>query len=555
MKNKSLGKKEELLIKILLFFIVFTLWQKIVVNPLVNRAKGNKGIVDFTKVDVSEKDMQKSENVGEDVVLENDFLKLTINTQGLLLNNLELKKFQKSIRDKSFVRLLDDDEKNYYYIKNSWISPDNSTNTPNGDALWNFDKKAFAKDNTRLVFNYKNEQGVVFIATFSFDEKYLLTIGQSIKNNSDKSVRLRPVLEIIKHDIFNRSEGSAYNGGIGVFDKKEVKEIKTKKLKKNSVEYEKFKWSGFTNKYWLIAVINKDDGDGKINFLKNDKDLKMQYTSKDSLVLLPNAEENRETMLFLGAKDRDVLQEYEDKNGFTLFTRSVDYGLFFFLTKPMSLLLNALYMLMGDFGLSILLFTIIIKLILYPSVKKTTVSTSKLKSLQPKLNEIQQRYKDDKMAMQREIIKLYKTQGVNPMGSLMPLFVQIPIFFSLYKVLSISLEMRQANFLSFIGDLSVEDPSNIFNLCGLLPFTPSFRIALLPFLMAFTMFLQQKVIGLGQKDAKQSEEMQVATNVNKWMPLVLLFVFSKLPSGLLLYWTWNNIITIIQQVYIEKKYC
>jgi YidC/Oxa1 family membrane protein insertase len=554
MENKSLEKRSGFFIKALLFFVVFVLWQKIVINPIVERKnKGKKGVVDFTKIEVEEKEsVAISDTEGVDTVLENDFLRLTINTKGLKLDNLELKKFQKSVDDRSYVKLLNNEDKKYHYIKNSWVTPDRTIDVPDERTLWEFDRVSSEHDDKKLVFSYKNKQNVIFTITFSLDEKYLLTIKQDIKNNANKNINLRPILEIIKFDYIDRENGSIYSGGIGVFDKNDVKEIKSKKLKNNSIEYDTFKWSGFTNKYWLAALIGNDKNDGKVNFLKDGNDLKMQYIGKNDVVLIQNAEESRENTIFLGPKDKNVLYEYEKENGFVLFTRSIDYGLFFFLTKPMYIMLNVLYFAVKDFGLSIFIFTILIKLILYPSTKKTTLSTLKMNKLQPKIEEIRSKYSDDKVKMQKELIKLYKVNEINPLGTFSALFVQIPVSFSLYKVLSISLDMRQANFFSFIKDLSVQDPSNIFNLCGLLPFSPSIRIGLLPFLMSFTMFLQQKIMTLSQDKTKQTEEMQIATNTSKWMPLILLFVFANLPSGLLLYWTWNNIIAIAQQIYIER---
>ncbi|MDR2760407.1 MAG: membrane protein insertase YidC [Rickettsiales bacterium] len=553
MKIKNPEKRKELLIKILAFSIIFVVWQRVVVKPIADRMREkNNGIVDFTKDSGEETaEAEEVEDLGKNFTLENDFLKLTVNSRGLKLDDLELKKYRRSTDDDGFVKLLNSEKKNYYYIKTSWLSSDRSIELPSENTPWKFDEMASGSD--KLIFTFVNGQKITFTVTLFFDDKYLLTIQQSVQNNSLKSASLRPVVEIIKFDNADRGDAGIYNGGIGVFDKNEAKEIKTAKLKNRSAKYDKFRWAGFTSKYWLTAIVNKNLDDGKINFLKTGRDLRAQHTVKNNIIASSGDRAEYQVEIFLGAKDRNILWEYETKNGFLLFHRSVDYGLFSFITKPMSALLNFLFSLGGDFGLAVILLTLIVKIVLYPSTKKTAISMFKMKLAQPKIKEIQQKYKDDKPTMQRELLKTYKTYGINPLGSLTPFFIQIPIFLSLYKVLNISLEMRQANFFFFARDLSAADPSNIFNLCGLLPFNPPIRIGVLPFLMALTTFLQQKF--LGEHDQGQNDEMKTALSISKWMPLLLLFMFYGLPSGLLLYWVLNNIITIVQQIYIEKKYC
>ena len=551
---KNINPQKNLIFKIILFIVFFFIWQSLVVAPLRRKLnKKNDTTKDFTQIETELLQQEAEQIVGKDIVLENDYLKIILNTKGLVLDNVLLKKYTQSIDDKTNIRLLNNQTNEKYYITSSWLNISNAGDVPNQSTIWTLNKEL--STNNKLVFEYTNNNNVKFVNTLFLDNKYLLNVEQEVVNGSDTIIKTQPIFEITKNNIFKRTETNVFNGGIGYFNTGKVEEIKPKKLKKGNVEFDSFNWAGFTSKYWQVNLINKDNINSKINFLEKDGLLKMQYTTSSYFGIRPNDKKSHDVQIFLGVKNREILNEYKKLNSLKLFDRSIDYGMLFLITKPLSLMLNALNKIIGNFGFSIIIFTILVKLALYPMVKKSTVSMMKMKKIQPQMIELQKKYGNDKVAFQKAVMKLYSESKVNPMSGILPLFIQIPVFFALYKVLSISLEMRQAPFIWFLRDLSVADPTNIINLFGLLPIkNPVLHIGILPVLMAVTMIIQQKVMELSQKGETKTESMEAASNASKFMPWIFLFIFAGFPSGLLLYWILSNIISIIQQLYIEYKY-
>lgn len=539
---KKINPEKNLFYKVAIFIIFFMLWLKIV-NVFTNKVKNqNNSIKDYTKIEKK----TETKRIGENIILENDYLKITLNTQGLILNDVLLKQYTKSLKDKDNIKLL---EKDKYFITNDWLAIDNISSVPDKHTVWNFDKESYIKNKNKLIFNYKNEENIEFVIVFYLDDKYVLNIQQEIINNSANTISIKPAIEIHKENVVDKKNVGVFDGGIGYFSNK-VEEIKPKSLVNSNIEFPKFNWAGFTNKYWITALINTHSG--KINFLKKDNLLNMQFITNEDIEVINNSKVTLNFKLFLGAKERDILNEYESKENLLLFDRAIDYGFFHILTKPLSLLLQFINKIVKNFGFSIIIFTILIKMILYPITKKSSITVAKMKKIQPKLLELQKKYATDKMALQQQILKLYKDYDLNPAGGFLTMLIQIPLFIALYKVLNISLEMRQAPFIWFIKDLSANDPTNIFNLFGLLPFSTKFMLGILPCLMALSMFIQQKMNDKNQNDNNLSEEMKITTDMFKYMPLIFLFMFRNFPSGLLIYWILNNFITILQQLYIDK---
>ena len=366
---------------------------------------------------------------------------------------------------------------------------------------------------------------------------------------------MKPVWQITKIQDSSNTDLTGFNGGVGVFNNK-LEEIKNKKVKNKNIEFEKFDWAGLTSKYWLTAIINEDKTNGTVNYVGKNNRVKLQYTTKNNLIIAKNSFAGTKNKIFIGAKDLDILKEYRDNDGVALFDRSIDFGLFYILSKPLNSILNFFNKVTNNFGLAIILLTVIIKILLYPTIRNSFVSMAKMKKVQPELKRLQEKYKDDRVALQQEVVKLYKKYELNPLSSIIPIFVQIPVFFSLYKVISVSLKMRQAPFFGYIKDLSIADQTTIFNLFGLLNYNVSYKIGLLPCIMALTMYIQQKVTEnmSGDGKVKMDKDAETANKMGKYLPLLFLFMFSGFPAGLLLYWTFNNIITLLQQLYISKKY-
>lgn len=528
---------------VFLFLIFFILSDFLIIRPIKNRAEREQKIKNTQEeINMARSIQSKNDIVGEDIYIENDYLKLKINTKGLSINDVELKKYKESVNSNKNIKILKDTIDEFNKVNVGWLSYTKNLIIPDNDSVWTHKKI----DNID-IFSFDNKEGVVFKIILSLDDKYMLNIDQVIENNSNSRIFIRPFWQMERYSA--KEDLTAFNGGIGYFNGK-LEEIKTKKLDKKNMEFNSFSWGGLTNKYWLTAIIN-NDSNGKINFFKDNAVVKVQYITKNNLIILENSSVKTQNKIFIGAKDIEILKEYKDNQNIPMFDRSIDFGLFYIISKPMNSLLNFLNEITHNFGLAIILLTIIVKMILYPTTKKSLISAAKMKKAQPELKRMQNLYKNDKVKLQQEILKLYKKYDFNPLSGILPLFIQIPIFFSLYKVISVSLYMRQAPFFGYLKDLSTGDPTTIFNLFGLLPFDVSFKIGLLPCLMAVTMFIQQK---LTENNANLSEDMKSANSVVKYMPIMFLFMFSGFPSGLLLYWVSNNIITILQQLYINKKY-
>ena len=312
-------------------------------------------------------------------------------------------------------------------------------------------------------------------------------------------------------------------------------------------------WAGITNKYWLSALVPDSKFASKTNFIASNApsdeiahDLyNVNYISEE-IKIAPGSNASSTNYLFAGAKEEKLLEQYAKEKSFVLFDRSIDFGIFYFITKPLFWLISYFYSLIGNFGLAIILVTLTIKLLMYPLARKSFASMARMKEIQPKMEQIKQKCGDDKVKFNQEVMALYKKENVSPAAGCLPLLIQIPVFFSLYKVIFISIEMRHAPFYGWIKDLSAADPTSIWNLFGLLPFAPMgmLDIGLWPLIMGLTMFVQQKM-GPVPTD-------QVQASVMKFMPLVLVLMLYSLPSGLMIYWSFSNILTILQQQMINR---
>lgn len=547
MKNISPAKKGETTKTIIMFIIFFLISEFIIVRPLRNKMESKQR--EAKEIEQMELEEQKN-NVdngiaGENIIIENEYLKLNINTKGLRLNDVVLKKYKNNVNFDEKVKILN----NNYYVDINWLSFTNGLKLPDNNSLW-----TVKTNNNNTIFSYDNEEGVIFRVILSLDDKYMLNINQVVENNKYNRLYVKPFWQIIQKQNKDNADLTAFAGGIGVFNEK-LEEIKLKKLKNKNIEFEKFNWAGLTSKYWLASFINNEKSNGTVNYLQKGNVVKVQYTTKNNVIVLKDYFVGTKNKIFIGAKDLDILKEYRDKENVKLFDRSVDFGLFYFLAKPLNSVLDFFNDIVHNFGVAIILLTIIIKMILYPSVKKSFISMAKMKKAQPEMKRIQEKYKNDKVAMQQELIKLYKKYELNPMSSITPLFIQIPVFFSLYKVISVNLNMRHAPFFAYIKDLSGADPTSVFNLFGLLPFDVPFKVGLLPCIMALSMYIQQKITDKMQGGSENiNEDMKAANGMLKYLPLLFLFMFSGFPAGLLLYWIFNNIITILQQMYITNKY-
>lgn len=347
-----------------------------------------------------------------------------------------------------------------------------------------------------------------------------------------------------------------HEGALGVFSDvlKEETYEDLSKAKQQIFTNTTGSWAGITHKYWLAALIPDANIASKTNFIAtsstNDPKLdsfNVNFITSD-ITINPGDKTASVSHLFAGAKEDKLLAKYAQEYDISLFDRAIDFGIFYFITKPLFWLISYFYSILGNFGLAILAVTLALKLLLYPLASKSFKSMAKMREIQPKMDAIKKQYADDKMKFNQEVMALYKKENVNLASGCLPLFVQIPIFFSLYKVIFISIEMRHAPFYGWIKDLSAQDPTSIWNLFGLLPWPQlgMLDIGIWPLIMGVTMFIQQRL--------SPAPTDPVQASVMKFMPLLLIFMLYSLPSGLMIYWSFSNILSILQQYVIIKKY-
>ncbi len=487
------------------------------------------------------------------VAIKSELLNGSIAIKGLRFDNLTLLGYKQDLSSNSKdVELFSPTgTDNAYFAEIGWLSNSPDIVIPTSETQWVADSSELST-NQPVNFSWANPNGLEFRVNITLDNHYLFTIKQIITNKSGKDISLQ------NYGLINRNYASSekavnilHQGPIAVIEGQlkeysydDIKDKKMQQISQSIVD-----WIGITDKYWLAAFVPDQAGSYSSNVhyaLKGGKD-KFQIDFVSPNQLIRDGESLTVThRLFAGAKKVDLLDKYEKQNNIRLFDRAIDFGWFYILTKPVFNALSFFYRYVGNFGVSILIVTVLIKLLMFTLANKSYRAMKRMKKLQPEIERIKTLYKDNKTKLNQEIMELYRREKVNPVSGCLPLFVQIPVFFSLYKVLYVTIEMRHAPFFGWIQDLSAPDPTSIFNLFGLLPFTPpSFlMIGIWPIFMAITMFLQQ-TMSPPPADPVQAQVM-------KLMPLIFLVMFSSFPAGLLIYWSWNNILSIIQQYYINK---
>ena len=438
-----------------------------------------------------------------------------------------------------------------YFAEFGWVTKKNNIDVPQPDTLWKIVKGKELGVNTPITLEWVSPDGFVFTRIISVDENFMFTIQQKIKNNSNKTQSFIPYGRINRSGTPKTSGFYIlHEGPIAVLNERLI-EIDYDDLldEKSTRNISNGGWLGITDKYWLAAIIPNQKSTVEAGFkatANNGIRYQAEYNSS-ALDIQPNQEVSISSNLFVGAKEVDLLDYYSENLSLSMFDRAVDFGWFYIITKPLFQILHWFSSIFGNVGLSILALTVLIRIGLFPLANKSFKSMSKMKILTPKIQEIRERYKNDKLKMQQEIMLVYRNEKVNPLSGCLPILIQIPIFFALYKVLFVTLETRHAPFYGWIKDLSAPDPTTIFNLFGLLNFSPpSFLlIGVWPILMALTMFLQTK-LNPTPPDPLQAKIMT-------YLPVVFLFLFATFPAGLVIYWTWNNVLSIGQQWIIMKR--
>ena len=479
--------------------------------------------------------------------LENKDIRGSIRLKGARLDNLYLKKYKQTLdADSPEVELLTPAKtETPYYAEMGWVSPDSSVKVPDANSVWTV-KQSELTDNSPITLEWNNGQGLKFIRRISLDDAYMFKIQQSVENNTNHEITLYPYALINRQVATTDLPSSVvHEGMIGVLDDN-LQEIKYKDLKGNA--HKSFKttdgWFGFSDRYWFTTFILNDAQKHTVKFTQTKENTFQADYIGEAIKIQPKSCLSNDFMLYAGAKEIKLLDKYKKVYNISKFDLAVDFGWYYFLTKPFFYILDFLYHYIGNMGWAILVFAALLRLLMFPIANKSFESMSKMKKVQPKMTALQEMYKDDKVALQKATMELYRKEKINPAAGCLPMLIQIPVFFSLYKVLNIAIEIRHAPFIGWIKDLSAPDPLLISEWSHL-PIPSLLDIGVWPIIMGLTMFLQQK---LSPAPANKDQ-----ARAFMFMPLIFTFMLGHFASGLVIYWTLSNVLALIQQKVIMAK--
>lgn len=482
----------------------------------------------------------------------------SISLTGSRIDNVSLNEHYKTVENKEHVDVLYPyGTENAYYVESGWISADAGIAVPNGSTKWKLSKgsEQVLKSGGEISMEWDNGQGFMFKRKISLDENYMMKVTQTIKNNSQKEKDFNAYHLISRHSLPPEFQGMfiLHEGPIAFFNNK-FQEVSYKKLMKGEgfFDGENLRgWFGITDKYWFTGILPNDNEmfDARITGVKDSGGKAVYQTDMvgDVHKLLPGATVEDSKLVYVGVKNLDLAKRYEKQYGIKSFDLIFDFGIYYLITKPFFLLLHFFMSVFGNVGLAIIVLTVVIRGGMFPLANKSFRSMAKMKQISPQLKEIQQKYQNDKEKIQAEIFELYKREGTNPFSGCWPLIVQIPIFFSLYKCILLSVELRHAPFWGWIKDLSAPDPTNMLNLFGLAPWeAPHFvSIGAWPVLFCMTMILQKR---LSPPLTDETQE-----QIQGLMPYFVTVMMANFSVGLVIYWTWSNLLGLIQQYYIMRS--
>lgn len=439
-----------------------------------------------------------------------------------------------------------------YYAEFGWApAPGSNVAVPDAKTVWAADRQTLSPDQP-VTLSWDNGQGLIFKRVYQLDANYMFSVSQEVQNNSDKPIALAPYSLVFKgYKPATKAFFILHEGPIGVFGEKLVSPSYSDLEKEGLLkEGGKGGWVGITDKYWLMALVPDQAANIQGRFtsrLRNDGYRYQVDLMENARTIAPGGKIDVTSRLFAGAKETTLIDSYEKNLGISRFDLAVDWGWFYWITKPIFYSLHYFHHLLGNFGLAIMLLTVLLKLAFFPLANKSYVAMSKMKLLQPKMQAIKARSGDDKVKMQQEMMALYRDEKVNPMAGCLPILLQIPVFFALYKVIFVTIEMRHAPFYGWIHDLSAQDILTPVNLFGLIPWAPpSFMtIGIWPILMGVTMYLQQKL--------NPAPTDPIQAKVMSFLPIIFTIMLAPFPAGLVIYWTWNNLLSIAQQWLIMKR--
>lgn len=490
------------------------------------------------------------------ITFDNSKIKGSINLEGGIIDDLVLEEYRETLDPTSdFITYLNPlGSQDAYYLDTGWVSPDSTIELPNNKSVWKADKSSIGI-NDPVKLTWQNSQNIIFEKIITLDEHYLFSVDQRVINNSGKSFDLYPfglskrqgIPQMENFFILHEGPLSITDSVLKEYDYDDLKD--QKKIKLNSVGG----WIGMTDKYWQTAIISDQNEPIQqtysYSFAENTDNFQTDLVGA-KIVVGDGDNVSHNLKLFAGPKIVQVIEQYMDEYGVQEFDRSVDFGWFYFLTKPIFHVLEFIFGYVGNFGWSIVIFTLLMRICFFPLAQASFKSMAKMKKLGPELQRLKEQYGDDRAGMQKEMMALYKREKANPIAGCLPILLQIPVFFSLYKVLFVTIEMRHAPFIGWIHDLSAPDPLGLLTLFGFVDWNVPgilqlFNIGIWPILMGISMFLQQKL------NPAPVDKMQA--KIFMFLPIVFTFVLGGFAAGLVIYWTTNNVLSMAQQYVIQRK--
>jgi YidC/Oxa1 family membrane protein insertase len=496
------------------------------------------------------------------IAIDTNSLSGSISLKGGRIDDVVLKGYRETVDPGSphIVLLSPSGSPQPYYAEWGFVpQPGQTIALPKSDTLWTADAKQLTAEKP-VNLTYDNGAGLIFHRTIAVDDQYMFTVTQSVENKGTEPVTLYPYELVSRH---GKPVVSGYavlhEGFVGVVGDSGVKETSYDAIEKEPQATLHLDgtggWLGFTDKYWAAAVIPDQNMPVKGRFLSYGTGAKIYQVDQQGAAqtVAPGATLAVNSRLFAGAKVSDLLDRYESTLGIKKFDLLIDWGWFYFITRPMFKVIDFFYRLIGNFGIAILCVTLLVKIIFFPLANRSYMSMARMKAMQPQMKALQERYKDDRAKQQQELMALYKREKINPVAGCLPVVIQIPVFFSLYKVLFVTIEMRQAPFFGWIRDLSQPDPTNIFTLFGLIPWNPTHLpligsflwLGIWPLIMGLSMFIQMKM------NPEPTDPVQ--KQMFAYMPVIFTFMLGSFPAGLVIYWTWNNLLSVAQQGFIMRR--
>ena len=485
----------------------------------------------------------------ERIKFENENIIGSISLKGATIDDLTFKNYDTTLESNVNVTLLNPRNiKDGYFIESGFVTTDKNINIPNSDSIWEVKGNKQLTEQSPVRLTWTNDQGITFEKEISIDDKFLFTINQKVINSTDKKYDFYSYGQIIRNKI---PEGLTdfyilHEGLLASLDGELIEEdyddIEEEKFSMNATKG----WFGIGDKYWISSIVPPRNKEFKTTFDYKNK-FRANYISTEPIELGSNSSINEEMQVIVAAKRVDTIDGYAADLKIDKFDLVIDWGFLYFITKPLFYAIDYFFDLMGNYGLAIIAVTFCIRLAFFPLANFSFRSMAKMKALTPEMTRLKELHKDDKMKLQQEMMALYKKEKVNPMSGCLPIMIQIPVFFALYKVLFVTIEMRQMPFYGWIQDLSERDPTSLFNLFGLLPYdVPSFLvIGAWPVAMGVSMWVQQKL------NPAPTDPMQA--KIFAFFPLFLTVILAPFPAGLVIYWTVNNVLTMAQQLFIMKR--